>query len=70
MECFMSDQCVFCRIVRDDSSRSTIYEDNEVLSILDFRPVNEGHALVIPRKHYENIYEIPEEEAAYLFRIV
>jgi histidine triad (HIT) family protein len=47
-----------------------IYEDDEVLAILDYRPISEGHTLVIPKKHYENIYEIPEEEAAYLFRIV
>ena len=66
----MSDQCVFCRIVRNEASRSAIYEDDEVLAILDFRPVSEGHTLVIPKKHYENIFEIPEEEAAYLFRIV
>ena len=34
------------------------------------RPVNEGHTLVVPKKHYVNIYEIPEDEAAYLFKIV
>lgn len=34
-----------------------------------WRPVNEGHTLVVPKKHYANIYEIPEEEAAYLFKI-
>ena len=33
------------------------------------RPVNEGHTLVVPKKHYENIYEIPGDEAAYLFKI-
>jgi len=34
------------------------------------KPINEGHTLVIPRNHYENIYEIPEEEVAHLFKIV
>ena len=34
------------------------------------RPVNEGHTLVVPKKHYENIYDIPEDEIAYLFKIV
>jgi histidine triad (HIT) family protein len=36
---------------------------------LSNRPVNEGHTLLVPKKHYENIYEIPEQEAAYLFKI-
>jgi histidine triad (HIT) family protein len=70
VEWLMSDQCVFCRIVNNEESRSAIYEDDKVVAIMDFRPVNEGHTLVIPKKHYENIYEIPEEEVAYLFKIV
>jgi histidine triad (HIT) family protein len=41
-----------------------------VVAFLSNRPVNEGHTLVVPKKHYENIYEISEEEASYLFRIV
>ena len=40
------------------------------MAFLSNRPVNEGHTLVVPKKHYENIYDIPEEEAANLFRAV
>jgi diadenosine tetraphosphate (Ap4A) HIT family hydrolase len=40
------------------------------MAFLDARPVNEGHTLVISRKHYENIFEIPDEELANLFKIV
>jgi diadenosine tetraphosphate (Ap4A) HIT family hydrolase len=47
-----------------------IYEDAQVVAFLSNHPVNIGRMLVVPRKHYEHIYEIPEEEAAYLFRIV
>ncbi len=46
-----------------------VYEDEQVVAFLSNRPVNEGHTLVVPKKHYENIYKIPEEEAAYLFKI-
>lgn len=66
----MAEHCVFCKIARHEEPASRIYEDGEVLAFLDMRPVNEGHTLVIPRKHYENIYEIPDDEVACLFRIV
>ena len=40
-----------------------------MVAFLSNRPVNEGHTLVVPKKHYENIFGIPEEEAAYLFKV-
>jgi histidine triad (HIT) family protein len=64
----MSD-CVFCQIIRKEIPASIVYEDEQVVAFLSNRPVNEGHTLVVPKKHYENIYEIPEDEAAYLFKI-
>jgi histidine triad (HIT) family protein len=66
----MSTDCVFCKIIKDEKNKSVIYEDDKVLAFMDFRPINDGHTLVIPKKHYENIYEISEEELAYLFKIV
>jgi len=63
-------ECVFCQITRKEAPASVVYEDAQVVAFLSNRPVNVGHTLVAPKKHYENIYEIPEEEAAYLFRIV
>jgi histidine triad (HIT) family protein len=63
------ENCVFCQIIQKKASASIIYEDKQVVAFLSNRPVNEGHTLVAPKKHYENIYEIPEEEAAYLFKI-
>lgn len=66
----MSTDCVFCKIIKDEKNKSVIYEDDKVLAFMDFKPINDGHTLVIPKKHYENIYEISEEELAYLFKIV
>jgi histidine triad (HIT) family protein len=63
-------ECVFCQIIRKEAPASIICEDEQVVAFLSNRPVNVGHTLVAPKKHYVNIYEIPEEEAAYLFRIV
>lgn len=62
--------CVFCKIALGFEQASSIYEDGEVMAFLDARPINEGHTLVICKKHYENIFEIPDEELAYLSKIV
>jgi histidine triad (HIT) family protein len=64
------EDCVFCRIARGEEQASRIYEDKDILAFLDARPVNEGHTLVISKKHYENIFEIPDEELANIFKIV
>jgi len=66
----MTGQCTFCRLAKKEAPASYIYEDKEVAAFLDMKPINEGHTLVIPKNHYENIYEIPEEKVAHLFRIV
>jgi histidine triad (HIT) family protein len=65
----MTQNCIFCRIIRKEAPATVVYEDAQVLAFLSNRPVNEGHTLVVPKTHYENIYEIPEDEAAYLFRV-
>jgi len=61
--------CIFCRIIRKEAPASIVYEDEQVAAFLSNRPVNLGHTLVVTKKHYADIYEIPEEEAAYLFKI-
>jgi histidine triad (HIT) family protein len=67
----MADRfCEFCKIVRNEVPASCIYEDERVVTFLDIRPLNEGHTLVIPKKHYETIYNVPDEEIEHLFKIV
>ena len=56
----MSD-CIFCKIVSKEIPSEVIYEDDKILAFLDISPVNKGHSLVIPKKHYENSLETPEE---------
>ena len=56
--------------MRRETSASIIYEDAQVAAFLSDRPVNVGHTLVVPKRHYENIFDIPEKDAAYLFTIV
>ena len=60
-------RCRFCEIVRKERAASCVYEDTKTMAFLDTRPIEEGHTLVITKKHYENIHDIPDEEVAYLF---
>jgi histidine triad (HIT) family protein len=66
----MTESCIFCRIIHKESPASFVYEDEYVVAFMSNRPVNEGHTLVVPKKHYENIYDIPDDEIAYLAKIV
>jgi histidine triad (HIT) family protein len=51
--------CVFCKIVAGEIPAEKVYEDEDLLAFLDITPINAGHTLLIPKKHYENIFEIP-----------
>jgi len=64
------NSCIFCRIVRKQAPASFVYEDASVMAFLDIRPLNMGHTLVIPKEHYETIYEIPDELIGHIHTIV
>jgi len=53
------EDCIFCKIIRGEIPCAKVYETHTVLAFLDIAPVNKGHALVIPKAHYENIWELP-----------
>jgi histidine triad (HIT) family protein len=53
------EDCVFCRIVRGEMKSWTVYEDDHVQAFLDINPVSEGHTLIIPKEHYETMYDVP-----------
>jgi histidine triad (HIT) family protein len=54
--------CIFCRIIKGESPCAKLYEDKHVLSFLDINPINRGHALVITKKHYPTLFDVPSEE--------
>ena len=60
------DSCIFCRIAQKQLPASSVYEDEKVMAFLDIRPLNEGHTLVIPKAHYENVFDVPRELNAYI----
>ncbi len=57
----MNTDCIFCKIAAGEIPVDTIYENEETLAFLDIRPVNHGHTLVIPKKHYRNVFDTPKE---------
>lgn len=63
------DDCVFCKIVNGEIPSATIYENSDFKIILDVAPVSKGHALIIPREHYDNIYEMDADTAGKLFAL-
>ncbi|MDD3285374.1 MAG: HIT family protein [Patescibacteria group bacterium] len=62
--------CLFCKIVSGEVPSFQVYEDGRVLAFLDIAPVHKGHILVIPKRHYANLEEIPEEELQSLITAV
>ncbi|WP_210364659.1 HIT family protein [Bacillus sp. REN3] len=65
----MSD-CIFCKIINGEIPSAKVYEDEHVLAFLDISQVTKGHTLVIPKVHKENVYQLPEEVAANVFKAV
>ncbi len=53
--------CVFCKIVKGDIPSYKIYENEHVFAFLDINPVNKGHALVTPKEHAKDLFEVSEE---------
>ena len=56
--------CIFCTIIAGEIPSNTIYEDDEFKVILDVSPASKGHALILPKEHYADLYEIDENVAA------
>lgn len=60
----MKDQnCIFCKIANGEIPSKTLYEDDKFRVILDLGPATKGHALILPKEHYKNLYELPDELA-------
>lgn len=63
-------ECVFCKIANGEMPAAKLLEDKKVVSFLDINPVNHGHILVMPKKHYETIMDIPGRELAKVMEMV
>ena len=63
------DACIFCKIANGEIPAKTLYEDEQFRVILDLGPATKGHALILPKNHFANLYELPEETAADVMKL-
>lgn len=63
------DNCIFCKIIAGEIPSHTLFEDEEFKVILDAGPATRGHALILPKDHYANLYELPEDKAADVMKL-
>ncbi len=64
------NDCLFCKIVNKEIDSLKVFENDSVYAFYDINPVSKYHTLVIPKKHYENLYDIPEKELAEIIKVV
>lgn len=62
--------CVFCKIISKEFSSNIVYEDDYTLAFLDLSQSNDGHTLVVPKKHVENIFDMDDETISHVFKTV
>ena len=60
----MMEECIFCKLANGEFPTNSIYEDDLFNVILDVGPATKGHALILPKEHAENLFDLPEETAS------
>ena len=60
----INDDCIFCKLANGVFPTNKLYEDDDFTVILDASPANKGHALILPKQHYANLFEIDDEISA------
>ena len=58
------DNCIFCKILNGDIPSRVVFEDADFQVIMDAEPATKGHCLILPKDHYANVFEMPDEVAA------
>ena len=65
----MTSDCVFCKIINKEIPSYFFYEDDDFFAFLDARPLNPGHVLIIPKKHYRWVWDIREEYSSVVNKV-
>lgn len=66
----MDSNCVFCKIINNQIPSNVVYEDESFKVILDNAPITKGHAILLPKKHFSNIYEMDSETSTKIFPVI
>ena len=56
------EDCIFCKIVQGEIPCFKVYEDEKILAFEDINPISEGHTLIVPKRHAQDLWEIPAED--------
>lgn len=64
------EDCLFCKIIKGEIPSYTIYEDDKMKAFLDVNPVSNGHVLLIPKTHYKNFLDTPDELIKEMYHII
>jgi histidine triad (HIT) family protein len=64
------EKCIFCEIAKGNEKSWKVFEDEHVYAFLDIHPVSKYHTLIIPKKHYENIFDTPSEELEKVIAVI
>lgn len=65
---YANEDCIFCKIMKKEKNAEIIYEDEKIISFLDIDPINNGHLLVIPKKHCLDLDDLDEEIAIHIMK--
>lgn len=70
MEMKKMNDCIFCKIIKGELPTKTVYEDDIVQVIMNISPFTNGHLLILPKEHYENILDIKEDVLAHCMKVL
>lgn len=65
----IDNNCIFCKIISGEIPSNTIYEDEDFKVILDIGPASKGHAVILPKNHAANLFELPEADAEKILKV-
>ena len=61
--------CIFCKIANKEIPSSLIYEDEIVMAIMDINPICDGHIMIIPKNHYDTVFDVPKEVLIHMYDV-
>lgn len=65
---YINEDCEFCKIIKKEKVANVVYEDGKIISFLDIDPINIGHLLIIPKKHYLDLDDLDEDIATHIMK--